>query len=279
MSKPFFLFVHVPKTGGTTFRDAIVRCLGHRCTFDYGMFDFVKYSKADVRVAINQHPEYDGLCSHHLTLDLPFDESPRPFEAISIFRDPVKRVLSWFFAVKAGGSLVPRFREMTINDFVREEMVGGDHGFLRDGQLRHLMGDTGDDALARFKNVVARQNVLVIPLEALETGTALLEHKFPDSFPDLRWVHSNASKKDSTLDEGTRLLLHEHLAKDFEAHQIVVEIFKRKIDQTENFHADSALKDFRRRCEARSVLEASRVTSVRRFLARGIRAVGNRVDL
>ena len=279
MPNPFFLFVHIPKTGGTTFRDAIVRCVGHRCAFDYGMFDFVKYSKASVKVAINQHPEYDCLCAHHLTFDLPFDVSPRPFEAISIFRDPVSRVLSWFFAVKADGNLVPRFKGMTINDFVREEMVGGDHDFLRDGQLRHLMGDTSDDGLAHFKDVAARDNVLVIPLEELEMGSALLEHKFPGTFPDLRWVRSNVSKKDSTLDEGTEVLLHNLLANDLKAYEAARQIFKEKIQKTENFRAESALEDFRQRCKTRNHLEMSRTTSARRFLARGIRSVGNRIDI
>lgn len=278
MPKPFFLFVHVPKTGGTTFRDAIVSCLGHRCTFDYGMFDFVKYPKDAVKIAINQHPEYDCLCAHHLTLDLPFDESLRPFEVISIFRDPLERVLSWFFSVKTGGTLAPRFKKMTINDFVREEMVDGDHAFLRNGQLRHLMGDTSDKALDRFRELASRDNVLVIPLEELETGTVYLEHKFPETFPDLRWVRSNVSKKDSKLDDETKTLLRDLLAKDYEALQAARQIFEEKIERTEGFNQASAIENFRQRCQARSHFENSEMTKARRFLGRGIRAVGKRID-
>ncbi|MCC5838562.1 MAG: sulfotransferase family 2 domain-containing protein [Opitutales bacterium] len=280
--RPFFLFVHVPKTGGESFRRALVRCLGHRCVFDYGMFDNVRYPADQVGIAINQRPDHDCLCAHHLTFDLPYDLPGRPFVAFTLLRDPVARVLSWFFAVRNHTKLAPRFREMTVSDFVREEVRQGSHWFLANGQLRHLMGEVSEQSLRRFEEIIRRDNVLAIPLTKIALAACLLEHRFPDQFSDLSSRHTNISKKDSALDPEAEALLRELVSFDLKALALAEAIFAEKVEvarKAEGFNPEAALEDFQRRAAARNVAANSGLTRLRKLMARALSSAAHRIDV
>ncbi|NGY80954.1 sulfotransferase family 2 domain-containing protein [Bacillus megaterium] len=83
--KPLLIYLHIPKTGGTTLTQII--CNQYKNNYHHYPGDVFSYNE---RMSLA-----DTLCGH-----LPFGAHsyiPRPFTYITLLRNPIEQVISWFY--------------------------------------------------------------------------------------------------------------------------------------------------------------------------------------
>jgi len=124
MELPKFIFVHIPKTAGTTFRDNVInKIYGDRALFDKTckidvptkhkwilqnrrLYDF------DVTNLPKNYANYDVIHSHFLLEK--YKHLNRPF--VTFLRDPVERIISHYFFYQVADNL---YKDVSIRDFAK----------------------------------------------------------------------------------------------------------------------------------------------------------------
>jgi Sulfotransferase family len=96
---PFFVQVHVPKTGGTTISSVLRKIFGE----EYDPFEgrwihhYPRLTSAQVKAYAEKHNGILATSSHNFTLDLPFADCERPVYAFTCVRNPVDRFFHFTF--------------------------------------------------------------------------------------------------------------------------------------------------------------------------------------
>lgn len=99
MKRIFFCFIHIPKCGGLTFDDILVRNLGDSYLRLRSQLYEGPIAAHKIGTFIRESDTRRGIGGHRVTLDFP-DLEEATIQAISFVRDPLERVRSEFFYVK-----------------------------------------------------------------------------------------------------------------------------------------------------------------------------------
>lgn len=141
MTSQSVLFLHIPKTGGTTLRSIISRQYPANSTYEIAnpinehIIDFREMSAAErLRFKVMQ-----GHMSYGLHEFMSHD-----YAYITMLRDPLRRVVSDYAFVTSNKlhPLYERVKDMSFGDYISSGMTGQ----LENGQTRLIAGDceTGD---------------------------------------------------------------------------------------------------------------------------------------
>ncbi|MDC6157429.1 sulfotransferase family 2 domain-containing protein [Bacillus albus] len=112
--KPLLIYIHIPKAGGTTLTDIIYRQYSDNILYDVDRYGLNQQS---VLLLKEKLTTADTLCGH-LLFGVHHHIS-RPCTYITMLRNPVEQVLSWFyFAHKNLDQYKELFFEGTIDDYI-----------------------------------------------------------------------------------------------------------------------------------------------------------------
>jgi hypothetical protein len=186
-SQPILLFLHIPRTAGTTLNRAARLKYNPKARIASRDFRDLQEFVDDVR---SMPPEdldrvryYRGHFSYGLHTLL-----PKPARYLTVLRDPVDRVLSsyYFFIRELGSS------DVSLEDFVRKGREGDPRlhiGWTDNVQIRMLAGDKGNpvrvpigsctpDMLERAKDRIASEAFVLAGLtERFDETMLLLKEK------------------------------------------------------------------------------------------------------
>lgn len=253
--KKFFCFIHIPKCGGLTFDDILVRNLGHSyLRLPHQLYEG-PIAAHNIGLFAQESEARLGIGGHRISLDLP-DIEGITTQAISFVRDPLSRLRSEFFYIqKLPGEIGQKkvMRNMNYPDYLNYylthpkqlEKLGG-------YQTDHLFGNIpySDDYLAK---VLKTNKLLLFPLERFDDACLYLEKVFPNYFRDASFVERNVNMYEENKQyEELEQALRAQLAKDNALYSLAV----RQLDtnMADQFDADELLKakkSFRRRCYKR----------------------------
>jgi hypothetical protein len=199
-----FVHAHIVKCGGTTFQGILERNFNHhRREFLRGVIHFHHhYTAEQFRTLFQNCPWLIAYSSHAASLDLPFSASGRRIVAIAFVRDPASRFLSYYHMQHRQRPLaldpVPGIEDMTADDFIEFSLRNrGGEVHVWAGQLWSLTGRFDRSGLDRIEAHIANDELLLFPLERFAECCLLLEHRFPEYFPDCSHVAQNQSGRDS----------------------------------------------------------------------------------
>jgi Sulfotransferase family len=195
-----YLFVHIPKTAGTSFRAGLTKAFGEYAVGSF-LFSPRRLSQADVN-RLDHHRAVAG----HFSID---DAALfRERYLLTIVRDPVNRCLSWYYYAHNHPSSrqLPDWRaaqECTVRDFffLDREIIFRN---IFNRQVRQLGGHVLDSeinlsvALARAKRTL-RDAAWVGRVETLPADLLRLRNRFPE-FLDFALPKVNVTQERRSMD-------------------------------------------------------------------------------
>lgn len=212
--KPFFVHIHLPRTGGTTFNTVLEK--NFKCPSDAphgipkgyeqlaGRFLSVmltKLSCEQMRKFIEIYTDHiNCVASHNISAILPYQDTPRRIVAIAFVRDPVDRLFSSYFHLRFfGGNFVES--KLGMDDYIRHRTRGGARISC---YLINLAGEESEDSFKYIQKLVENEHLYLFNTYRMQEAFKILKAKFPGYFKDTEIKVENASKKDQEVTDKHR---------------------------------------------------------------------------
>lgn len=238
MRPPSLLFLHVPKTGGTTLRNIMANQFANDTIFSIG--SLINEGICKFRDLAPQSRKQIRLLQGHMAFGLHRYMDP-PTVYFTLLRNPVDRVLSDYYYVKTHRlhPLHGQVAAMSLCEYLQSGLTGQ----LDNGQTRLLCGDCepGQPGIPSLRSLQARD--LEVAVENLKTQFILvgLQERFDESVILLKrklgwklplYVKANVSKARSRanpLNESDRRLIEQHNILDIQLYHAAEQLFREQM--------------------------------------------------
>jgi hypothetical protein len=216
------IFVHLHKTGGTTLRRILSREYGRDEFLD---LDFVRGEDelASYRASADQRERVRAIAGH-LAFGLA-DELDRPANYVTLVREPVARVLSYFHYLQAHPEAPEQYRRTTLEEFIADPDVEAD---VHNEQTRLLGSQRGAEraaptraTLEQAKQHIQRHVVVAGTTERFDESVLLMAQKLEWQSPPYYVRRNVGSGERPELSPELRAAIVEHNTLDVELHRWV----------------------------------------------------------
>ena len=255
-----YLFLHVPKTAGSMFRDIVNRNFGAEAVVENPLMSEQVYSTSQIETMFEHYP-YRFFMGHVFRLEPSLAALGGSIQLISFIRDPIAKARS-AYQYLAGRELTRSDHPVKNKTFSEMCQLVLDTGIsssllLDSSQLDWLVGRSG----ARLDDVVSSvqsRQLLLFPTEEFDLACLLLERLFNNDFKDCSYgVRVNVSQSINRLSHEKDRAAAEALpwiAADRELHQLAKSNINALAEQTLGGLSDRslALDDFLKRCSAKT---------------------------
>lgn len=250
------VFIHITKTGGSSFRQLLSRNLGNAFFVQPSLIWEKPLSGEQVETLFRTYDYVSALASHRLSIDLPFQSSAFQLKAITFVRDPVDRFLSHYFFHRNNMPGHENTRAMDLDEFIRYGLEDRNESWLIDGQLKFLTNYREGASIEEIQEWVERDQLYLLPLAAFDEACLVLEKELPRFFRDASYVRQNVSIRDQDVSPEQRARIGSHMEKDY----LLLDLAQGQLRRLKRKHHpdpasfDRAAKHFRRRCVLRLYL-------------------------
>ena len=143
MPSPFYLFIHIPKTAGTTLRSILDLQYGRKNVLTYyNQTSAQLLENLNATLKVGRHG-YRALIGHFPYG--PHDKLETPSKYVTILRDPVTRAISSYYENAKSGSPAVRRDNGEVMDL--RECIENKQQFFANQQLKMLIGKNTMDVL------------------------------------------------------------------------------------------------------------------------------------
>ncbi|MEH7164121.1 sulfotransferase family 2 domain-containing protein [Priestia megaterium] len=189
MGKKLIIFIHIPKTGGTTLNEIFKRSYAENEIYDHVPLEamskhFSQLKEEDKKVikAISGHHSY-GI----------HDLFSKPYTYFTMMRNPVERVISLYYFLKT----YPGYYENSMRNMPFEEYIDWDPQ-AKNGQIRQICGPTSQISLEKAKENLEAFELVGIT-EMFNESLQLLRDKF--NWNNIEYVKKNVTKSRPRISE------------------------------------------------------------------------------
>lgn len=202
---PFFVHIHIPKTGGTTFNSVLERNLKDRYDPFQGRWiaHFPKLTARQVKDYAETQPGIIASSSHKFSLDLPYSDCRRPIIPIALIRNPIDRFLSFYFHVRFRPWSKHIAKELFLDNFI-DYVIKNMSGDFVDSHLLYLLPNENEENYLKVADMVEREILHLIPTSHMQRGLCKLRSEFPLFFEDIRFNIENKSTRDQEVTDAHR---------------------------------------------------------------------------
>ncbi len=191
----FFVHVHIPKTGGSTFNTVLNKCFGdtHEAFAGRIIHHLPYLTNNQVEGFIRKHPGMNCLSSHIVRATLPYQSSERSIKSIAIIRNPVDKFFSLYFHMRHRFGVRCIEKEFLIGDYIEECIKN--HTYKFSGYLHHMCGYQGEGSFKYVKSLVDNRHLHLIDTYNMKSGLQFLKDTYPNYFTDVSFEQENISIK------------------------------------------------------------------------------------
>ena len=236
--KKNLIFLHLPKCGGTTFQKILNEIYPEEEIFDITVIDNMRLNTNEFKSLNIDERAKIKLLKGHLDYGL-HEYLIGPSEYITFMRNPIERILSYYYYVKARPHhrlfKMGLFNENTsLYDFVTKINQRDIHN----GQIRLLsgIGDTEENMLVKARENIENHFSFVGTIERFDEGLFLLSKKF--DWPSFHYTIKNKTfgrPKMDQIDKKTLDAIHELNGGDISLYNEISQKLEKKIEQTKMF--------------------------------------------
>lgn len=256
------IFIHIPKSGGTTFRNLIYENFDRQNCFYFNanrIIEEVKRFKKKSKEYRNKFVSYDG----HIGYGIQNYINSKNI-LVTFLRDPVERVISYWkhlkrvpnVKAKEFTGVVDKYKKDCINtnDVSFEEFIKGKYSYeISNGQLRHLASQDGNPLtfkqkenltnkdLDRAKKTLKKEIKFGI-VKYYPKSLLLIKKQLSDEGINFEMIYNERLNKSSNKINLTKKdikLIREVNSLDIELYDFAVELFKKRLNY---YFEDSELK-------------------------------------
>ena len=209
----FYIHVHLPKTGGTTFNSVL------EDNFDIKYEPFIGrlihelpyITNEQIERYVVKHPGMKCLTSHMFRAILPYQSTNRNIIAIAVIRNPVDRFFSYYFHMRHRFGVDCEEKEMKIEEYIkfRINQVGG-KPFK--GYLNHFCGIENEEAFNYIKALIENKHLYIFSTYQMQEGFDYLKSEFPNDFTKTFFKQENISEKDQEVTDSMKQEIHKHVS-------------------------------------------------------------------
>jgi len=201
----FFVHIHLPKTGGTTFNTILEKNFGERYEPHIGrlVHEMPYFNHRQIEHYMEKHPGMRCISSHMFRAVLPYQSANRRIIAISIIRNPVDRFLSFYFHMRHRFGVDCAEKKYNLPEYI-EVKKNRIKGSYMNGYLQKFCAEESEDAFRYIEQLVANENLFLFSTYQMNEATQLLQGKFPEVFMDISFAQENISLKDQTVTDEMR---------------------------------------------------------------------------
>jgi hypothetical protein len=259
--------IHIPKCAGTTFTSIL------KANFNLGFGDGrsylsdrrFKYSSDQVYEILTCFQKLQCFSDHKLSIQLPWNEVP--LRAITFVREPASRFLSHYSYCRmqaAHGNIFDKeAAALSLDDYITETLENTPKKDLGNGQCYHFFGDNSSYDFSKVESLLAKQRLLLFPVESFEDVCIYLESCYSEVFKDTSHVLLNASNKQSVTAEQL-YRIRAHMDYDTKLYELAKEWFENALST--HFSSSHELKSRRRDLAKRNQFLSLSLTSPSRRL-------------
>jgi hypothetical protein len=256
--KKLFLFLHIFKTGGSTFRRILKDNFGDEAAIENPYMCLQNYTKEQIEQLFYLY-SYRIFAGHVFRLRDSLKALNSSIQLIAFTRDPVEKAMSIYYYLRNRDTTNPNhpvksksFIEMV--DFVLNKKSFNPYS-LDASQLEWLVGSE-DASTEEVREAVRLKRLLLFPTEEFDLACVILERMFPDDFKDCSYSdRANVSSRPKLINTNERAAAERlpWIGKDRRLHEfskqnikeLSISIFKSELE------IQKALQDFRLRCKKR----------------------------
>jgi hypothetical protein len=201
MAKPILIFSHIPKTGGLTMRKIIDQHFAPHQIYKYPAhheartLSLVPPSKISHIRCVYGHCRF-GVHRH-------FD---RPFQYITMLRDPLKRIISSYYFIRSSPSnkLHEKVKKMSLEEYVfsRDSRINLP---LHNHQTRFISGKNDPDIKLAMENI--RKHYVFIGITEMYPESVFMLNRL------MGWKHKPYSKENITKNKPKKIPLSDRAIK------------------------------------------------------------------
>ena len=189
MGKKLIIFIHIPKTGGTTLNEIFKRSYAENEIYDHipveAMNEHFSQLKAENKKVIK------AISGHHFYGI--HDLFAKPYTYFTMMRNPIERVISLYYFLKT----YPGYYEENMKNMSFEEYIDWDPQ-AKNGQIHQICGLNSQLSLEK-----AKENLGVFELvgitELFNESLLLLKNNF--NWTNIEYVKKNVTKSRPRLSE------------------------------------------------------------------------------
>ena len=196
----FYVHIHLPKTGGSTFNSSLEKNFGECFEAFQGRFiHFYPILSTEKMLGfIKKHPGIKAVASHNFNAKLPYRNNYKNVISIAFIRNPVDKFFSFYFHMRHRHGVSCIQKEMLLGDYINYHYGNLNKGKLS-GYLNQLVGSENQYSFEYLKSLVERGNLILFNTDYMENAMTCLHTKFPKDFYDLNILRENISLKDQNV--------------------------------------------------------------------------------
>ncbi len=233
------LFMHIPKTAGSTMRDVLSKNFSTDRTFL--VYTENAYSEQREKFYAMDHSE-PRLIAGHFQYGLHSKISEFPCHYVTLLRNPIERVVSYYYHLhrdeKHCYHTTVVTREMSLRDFVGgllpAELDNGQTRFLA-GQMDLPIGHVNPETLELAKQNLTRTTTTFGITEYFDSSLTVFQRKF--GWSDIEYERKNVGfnrPTENPCDDEVRELITQTNLYDLELYQWAKERFENNVRNSES---------------------------------------------
>ena len=189
MEKKLIIFMHIPKTGGTTLNDIFKKSYAENEIYNHVPLEAMRNHFSQLKE--EDKKEIKAISGHHFYGI--HDLFSKPYTYFTMMRSPIERVISLYYFLKT----YPGYYEENMRNMSFEEYIDWDPQ-AKNGQIHQICGQNSQLSLEKAKENLKVFEVVGIT-EMFNESLLLLKNKF--NWANIEYKKKNVTKSRPRISE------------------------------------------------------------------------------